>query len=147
MTLPYETDYQRAERLLRLGLDIAVRIREEDPNAVARAMYGLDYGELRDLALLMAACVDVNRPVGEVVWWTDLDRVPAEPRPHRPCGSHAAYNRHIANGEPVDIACELAERAYQTERGRVRRARARATAVLAPAGLGEDDLGEEGLAA
>lgn len=118
-----ETDDQRAERLLRIAMDVAVRIREEPPEAVAREFGGLDYQELRDLALLAAACIPIDRPVSGVVWWTDLDRVPKALRHRQPCGTHAAYNRHKARSEPVDLACEVAERKYNADRYQLQRAR------------------------
>lgn len=149
-----ETEDQRAERLLRIGLDMAVRIREEPPDAVARTMHGLDQGELRDLALLMAACVDVGRPVREVVWWTELDRMPPRPRHIQPCGTHAAYNRHRAKGEPVDLACEVAERQHNAERYQqrkrppsVHRLSTGGSPDSSTDGAGEELVGEERLAA
>jgi hypothetical protein len=36
----------------------------------------------------------------------------------QPCGTHAAYVRHRAHGEPPDLACAEAERAYQRNRKR-----------------------------
>lgn len=115
-----ETEDQRAERLLRIGFDVATRVHEEHVNEVVREFRGLDYGELRDLALLMAACVDVTRPVSEVVWWTAVDRMPIKPFTKynglRPCGTRAAYRRHITRGEAPDLACELAFRREEIER-------------------------------
>ena len=115
-----ETDDQRAERLLRIALDVAVRIREEPPDAVVREFDGLDRGELRDLALA-SACIDVSRPVSDVVWWSDLDQVPRHrigPNQLAPCGTRAAYRRHRARGEPVDVACEVAYLGEEAERKR-----------------------------
>jgi len=40
----------------------------------------------------------------------------------RPCGTHAAFNRHRVAGEEPCPACWMAEREYQTARGRRRRA-------------------------
>lgn len=40
----------------------------------------------------------------------------------RPCGTHAAFNRHRVAGEEPCPACWMAEREYQTTRGRRRRA-------------------------
>lgn len=67
-----ETPDQRAERLLGIGLDIAARIRDEHPADVARALGHLDQAQLRDLALLLAACVDVDQPRRRLLaWWND----------------------------------------------------------------------------
>jgi electron transfer flavoprotein alpha/beta subunit len=37
-----ETADERAERLLAVGLDVAVQIRDDDPEAVARLLQALD---------------------------------------------------------------------------------------------------------
>lgn len=118
-----ETEDQRAARLLRIAMDVAVRIREEAPDAVAREFGGLDYQELRDLALLASACIDVQRPYSDVVWWAEVDRPPVKHRVKpggqlnlRPCGTRAAYRRHLAHGEKPDLACELAYRREESER-------------------------------
>ncbi len=31
----------------------------------------------------------------------------------QPCGTHAAYARHVRKGEPIDDACRTAEREYR----------------------------------
>lgn len=50
--------------------------------------------------------------------WDDeeIDTAPAA----RPCGTHAAFNRHKARGERIDARCARAERAYQAARDRRR---------------------------
>jgi hypothetical protein len=48
----------------------------------------------------------------------------------RPCGTHAAYVRHKANGQPVDEACLKAERDYDAAKKRAR-AKARRAGVAA----------------
>lgn len=55
-----ETPDERADRLVKIGLDVADRIRDEDPTAVARSLDGLDRTEMRDLVVLLAAAVDVS---------------------------------------------------------------------------------------
>lgn len=110
-----ETDDERAERLLRIGLDMATRIREEDPREVAREMSGLDPEELRHGWLLAAACIPIDRHYRDVVWWTDAPRLPRKRRRRstdgRPrCGTRRAYELHVRLGELVDVHCELAER-------------------------------------
>lgn len=57
-----------------------------------------------------------------------MSRTPA------PCGTNAAYARHIVRREPVDQACRDAHNAYGRDRnrtGRARRKRARQAAVEA----------------
>lgn len=46
----------------------------------------------------------------------------------KPCGTPAAYMRHMAHGEPVDEACRIAVLDYNKPKSRVRY---RALAVLA----------------
>lgn len=57
---------------------------------------------------------------------TDADRRAAAhadlPHALTPCGTHTAYMRHKRNGQPIDDACDEAERAYQRNRKRHRRA-------------------------
>jgi len=43
----------------------------------------------------------------------------------RPCGTEAAYQRHLRHGEPVDLPCRVAASAGRRERYRLRRARGR----------------------
>jgi hypothetical protein len=47
-----------------------------------------------------------------------------------PCGSHAAYNRHKAKGEPVCSRCRYAEAEYQAERNRARTGRTKSGHVV-----------------
>lgn len=47
-----------------------------------------------------------------------------------PCGTHAAFLRHKRYGEPIDDVCMEADRTYERERARRRRA-ARATGAAA----------------
>jgi hypothetical protein len=107
----------RAGRLLHIGLDVAVRIRDEDPTSVARALDGLAPDELRDLAVLLAACVPTDKPLSDVVWWADDTRLPAALK-LQPCGTSGAYKRHLRRGEEPDVACVLAYRKAETTRKR-----------------------------
>lgn len=116
-------DDERAALLLRLGLDAAVRIRDGEAAEVRQAFDAMPHTELRDIAVLLAGCVDVSRPVSELVWWTAepvelLPRLPAGSPVMQPCGTPAAYRRHLVRGEPVDVACESAYLRYETERHR-----------------------------
>ena len=83
-----ETRDERAQRLLHLGLQVAATIREEPADAVARLISHLDWSELRDMALLLAAAVPVESPPSALLgWWT-----------HPPQPSSAAAGR----GEGAD---------------------------------------------
>lgn len=51
---------------------------------------------------------------------------PPAPKPLQPCGTDAAYQRHVKYGEPIDDACRGARNAAQNER----RAKAKATPAV-----------------
>jgi hypothetical protein len=110
-----ETVDQRAERLLRVAFDLAVRIRDEHPDAAARPLDALDRTELRDLACLLAGLVDVSRTVRELVWWADQTDVPRAPWGGG-CGTTQAYRRHVARGEDPDVGCTVAYRRAELAR-------------------------------
>jgi hypothetical protein len=109
-------------------MELAVRLRDEPADAVARELDGLDVTELRDVAILAAACINVDRPISELVWWTQLDRFPMRDRRRvrrmeldggSPCGTAPAYRRHVARGELVDVACEVGYRREEMDRKRL----------------------------
>lgn len=54
-----------------------------------------------------------------------IPRVPLDQL--KPCGTHAAYNRHKARGEQIDDVCRSAERTYQSEKYQRQVARSRRT--------------------
>lgn len=110
-----ETPDERAERLVRIGLQVAARLRDEDPRDVRRVVDALPVDEVRDLAVLLAAHVPVDQPRSRLLrWWY----APARGRELRPCGTPTAAKRHQARGEPVDEACREALRAYDRQRKR-----------------------------
>lgn len=58
----------RAARLLDIGM-LAVDQVREDPTWARAALGRLEPGELLDVATLLAACVDPERPVVELLAW------------------------------------------------------------------------------
>lgn len=48
-------------------------------------------------------------------WRRDKSRGGIAPRKHKPCGTNAAARRHRTKGEPLDLACRVAEAAYTAE--------------------------------
>jgi hypothetical protein len=112
-----ETLDERAERLLRVGLDIAVRIREDMPADVRRGLDGLDPSELRDLVTLLAAVVPVDVPESALLAWYTHPRYQASP-----CGTLPAARRHQRLKEPLDPLCALTLQ----ERDRLRKRNERA---------------------
>jgi hypothetical protein len=112
-----ETADERAERLLAVGLDVAVQIRDDDPEAVARLLQALDRTEMRDLVMVLAAAVDIN--VSRRIlfgWWN------GQPRELRPCGTPGGAGRHRYRNEPLCDPCREAQREYDRVRARERRA-------------------------
>lgn len=66
-----ETRDERAARLTRIGMEIAVRIRDEDPADVRRLVDALPADERADLAILGWAHVPVDLPRSVLIgWWT-----------------------------------------------------------------------------
>lgn len=113
-----ETPDERAERLLAIGLDVAVELRDDDPESVARLLQALDRHELRDLVMLLAAGIDVDVPRRLLyAWWY----VPTNVRELRPHGTHAAAARHRYHGEPLCTPCREAERERDRDRKRKER--------------------------
>lgn len=106
-----ESADERADRLLAIGLDVAVELRDDDPEAVARLLQALDRTELRDLVMLLAAGIDVNVSVSMLYGWLGLGD------PGR-CGTQRAVSRHRRRGEKLDVAC-LAFDAQRKRHGRV----------------------------
>ena len=119
-----ETRDERAQRLLHLGLQVAATIREEPADAVARLLVGLDYAELRDMVMMLAAATPVQMPPSALLgWWTN-------PRPQlQPCGSIAAARRHQRRGEELDPLCEQAAKEWDRVRQAKRRAQQRQEAA------------------
>lgn len=116
-----------AGRLVPVATDLVIRVREEGRDSVGELLGQLTDPERWALPVILAAMVDPGAPVGDLLCWVIRYASPVLTglgRPLRPCGTHAAFVRHKARGEPVDVACADAERAYQ--RSRRRRSRRRA---------------------
>ena len=110
-----ESADERAERLARLGLRIAARLRDEDPRDVRRVVDALPVDEVRDLALLLAAHVPIDLPQSVLIgWWTHPRRELA------PCGTVAAAKRHQARGEEMCESCLAVYREHERVRARQR---------------------------
>jgi hypothetical protein len=90
-----ETPDERAERLLHVGWDVAVRIRDEDPATVAAAVDGLAPHETRDLVILLAACVPVDQPAAQLLAWfgPGIRPTPSTETAERRCLKCAARER------------------------------------------------------
>lgn len=110
-----ETRDERAERLTRIGMEVAVRLRDEDPADVRRLVDALPADEVRDLAILMAAHVPIDLPQSVLIgWWTHPRRALA------PCGTVTAAKRHQARGEEMCELCLAVYREHERVRARQR---------------------------
>lgn len=89
---------------------------------VDAAQHALDRADLPGLCVVLAAMNDPDRPLSVI-----RSRLPrlllALDSPSRrraaglkPCGTHAAYNRHKSRGEEPCEACKRGEREYQSRR-------------------------------
>lgn len=104
-----------AEQLAGIGLDLAVRIRDESPDDAARVLDGLTHRQLRDLAVVLAAHVPVDLPRSVLTgWWTHPRRELA------PCGTVTAAKRHQARGEEMCESCLAVYREHERVRARQR---------------------------
>lgn len=123
-----ETPDQRAARLLDIGVELAVRVRDEDPNDIGRWLDSIPRHELRDMAMIVACLVPDDRPLSELLAWHQhtptVPRLTVHAAAHLdvpPCGTVKAARRHQRRHEDMDDACSKAYR--RSERERKRRAR------------------------
>lgn len=125
------------DRLAAVALELAVRVRDESPDANAAwlAEQVPTATDRRNLCIVLAAAVPIDQPWRKLTAWTELPptvapptsgkRGPGRPRgrsegqPLKPCGTRAAAQRHRHHGERICDPCLEAEREY--ERKRVRR--------------------------
>lgn len=118
------TSDEYADHLAEVAQELVVRVRDDDPEANNRWLATLTDRERRDLLIVLAAAVPDDRPWLHLTAWTVL---PARPEGPQPCGTPAAAKRHREHDEPLDRACQEAEREDWRLRKRDQRARARAT--------------------
>ena len=121
----------RTERVMSEALALIVAVRD-DPDYIPRILARTD---LPALAVALATLVPADADVGDLLEWTTprasrriqiaLKTVRAVethvPKVLQPCGTHAAYSRHLYRDETPCDACRTAERAYQNARVRPRR--------------------------
>jgi hypothetical protein len=111
-----------AARMTELGLDLAVMVRDQDRVAVGEWLdanvSGLSAGELRGLLVMLAAMVDVDRPVRDLLGWCGWVSWPGTHRAKHGCGTEEAFRSHVTRnrmlrglglpGELIDGACREA---------------------------------------
>lgn len=124
MTAPHRIDPgDRAVAAVPIALQLVGAVRESAP-AVAAWMRQQTPADLQAVAVVLAALVPDDRTPRELLAWLEplpVRHRPTYGRPLRPCGTHAAHERHRARGEDIDPACREAERVYQQDRHARRR--------------------------
>lgn len=117
------TDTTITERMVPTACQLAGNVREGNRHAINELLRTLTPRERYALTIVLAAMIPTDQTPRQLLAW--IDDQPPTPTPHittrRPCGTHAAYARHKANGEPIDARCLHAERAYQRNRKRAQR--------------------------
>jgi hypothetical protein len=124
---PRESAQTITEHMVPVACDLIGRVRDGNRQAVLALLNPLTPTERYALTVVLAAMVPDDRSARDLLSWTEDE--PSEPlsgpiayvRPLRPCGTHAAYWRHKKRGEPIDLQCLYAERAYQRARKSNRR--------------------------
>jgi hypothetical protein len=127
--LPARTDAESvaadelAARMTELGMELAVMVRDQDRGAVGEWLDAnvstLDAGELRALLVMLAAMVDVDRPVSALLGWTSaFVSWPGTHRAKHGCGTEEAFRSHVTRnrmlrglglpGELIDGTCREA---------------------------------------
>ena len=121
-----------AESMVPVACDLACRVRDGDPEGIARLAESRGWDtETAALIIVLAAGwpVEDASPADLLAWTDTLDVVmawrqmplmmPAGGRPvTEPCGTYAAWVRHRRRGEDPDPDCVRAMRAYKREHHR-----------------------------
>jgi hypothetical protein len=119
-----------AERLVPVAADLVLRVHHEGRDSIGHLLATLTPKERWALPVVLAAMVPPDLPVGDLLAWVTWDEQghPLTPSAHlprrpavtglQPCGTHAAFARHKAHGEPACDTCTRAERAYHARRRR-----------------------------
>lgn len=112
-----------AEYLAEVALELAVKVRENNPVAAMEWLrrQRIPPGEWPALAVIMAAHIDVDRSQSELIGWAlDVDD------PGRWRAAKAAYERLRSAGLPIPLEVRQGESRYSTA---LRRAKARAASA------------------
>lgn len=121
------TDDLTADRLAAVAAELAVRVRDEQPDDNAEWLTRRlpEPGDWFRLAFVLAAAVPDDRSWRALTSWTVLGPSP-EPVRLQPCGTAAAARRHRYHGEELCDPCREAENERDRDRKRTQRAQLRA---------------------
>lgn len=125
-----------ADRLAAVAVELAVRVRDESPeaNAAWLAEKVPTATDRRNLCIVLAAAIPIDQPWRRLTAWTQAPPAAPTPEPARrtagrpkgksrkqalkPCGTRAAALRHRYHGEQPCDPCVEAEREYDRNRER-----------------------------
>jgi hypothetical protein len=105
-----------ADRLAEIAVELAVRVRDDDPEANGRWLRTQlpNPADWFRLAFTLAAAVPDDRTWSELTAWTGQPLTPVPERPAlQPCGTRAAYRRHRNRGEQPCQPCRDAAALYK----------------------------------
>jgi hypothetical protein len=108
-----ELDQGHVNRLTQVAIQLAARVRDDDPEANGRWLVAAlpDRADWFRLAFVLAIAVPDDQTWSELTAWRN------GPAKSTGCGTTAGYRRHARAGEPPCDPCKAAER----DRGRRRR--------------------------
>lgn len=126
-----ESDGDRAERLTRVALDLAVIVRDVARDDIAAHVRRINDRDKDALIVVLACLIDIDRPASDLLSWVRWEpdgtvaprrrrKINVSPRVRQ---HHAAYNR----GQRTPAVVE-GERAYQREKARLQRLHRRTAA-------------------
>jgi hypothetical protein len=106
-----------ADRLAAVAVELAVRVRDDDPEANGRWLAAQlpDPADWFRLTFVLAAAVPDDRPWATLTAWTGRPLKSAEWSGLKPCGTRAAYRRHRRHGETPCQPCRAAAAAYKRQ--------------------------------
>ena len=106
-----------------LAAELVMTCRDEGPDAIADVLARVPDGRLDALAVVLAAMVDPDAHLGDLLAWTDWQPPPPVGHPlPREHGSERGYQQHRARKEPFCDPCRLAHNAVTAAASKRRRA-------------------------
>jgi hypothetical protein len=110
-----------AERMVPVAADLACAVRDEGPAAIGELLDGFTLQELYGLAVVLAGMVPVDQAVGDLLAWVpqevqcapEIREEKQSARELLPCGTRAAYARHLRAKEKPCQPCRTAESDYR----------------------------------
>lgn len=142
-----------AAQMVTVACEMACLVRDNGPGEIAAALDSLTAEQMRALIIVQAAMIPDDRTPADLLSWVTWDEHGNKIRPvrenplpgpsltgnswaeyrfplrdqswMRPCGTYAAYMRHLTRGETPDDDCKHGARLHWAAKARNRRARIR----------------------